>query len=133
MEAPMKPSYRWRCFACDKPNERFAGTCAACGFPANASGADIDRARASRGIDGVPARWTDMAVSSPPPRQRVPWSNWRKGAAIGGAGLLVIGAIAWRGSFSWNGFALALLAVMFGAILLMVACVARDLQQPSTA
>ena len=128
----MKPSYRWRCFACDLPNERFAGSCAGCGFPANASGADIDRARASRGIDGVPARWTEMAASRPTP-QRVPWSNWRKGAAIAGAGLLVIGAYAWRGSFSWNAFALAMLAVIFGAIMLTVACVARDIQQPSPA
>ena len=121
----MKPSYRWRCFACDKPNERTATSCAACGFPARARGADIERARASRGIDGVPARWTEVAAAMPR-RQAAPWSGWRKVLAIVGAVLLVIGAIASGSSFAWTGFAIALLAFMFGAILLMVALVARD-------
>jgi hypothetical protein len=44
----MKP-YRWTCHVCESSNEPAAKNCAACGFPAVASAADIEVERRSRG------------------------------------------------------------------------------------
>jgi hypothetical protein len=122
----MKRPYRWRCFACDKSNEPLATSCAWCGFPARASGTEIAKAQAAW-------RAGDSAVRIPysPPSARIAglqakWSGWRKGFAIAGAVLLAITAFAWTGSFSWPRLAVSLFACMFGALLLLVACVATE-------
>jgi hypothetical protein len=46
--------------------------------------------------------------------------------AITGAALLAISAYGWTGSLSWPRLGLSLFACMFGALLLLVACVAND-------
>jgi hypothetical protein len=122
----MKQPYRWRCFACDKPNEPQATSCSSCGFSARASGAEIARARAARGIAGYPERTPYAPPSKSVGESSTKWSSWRKGFAIAGAVLLAIGGSAWMESLSWPRLALSVLALMFGALLLLVACVARD-------
>ncbi|MBC5783052.1 hypothetical protein H8N03_08870 [Ramlibacter sp. USB13] len=117
--------YRWRCFVCDKPNAASATSCASCGFPARASGAEIERARAAwRGGQGL--RFADIAPSAAIAPSREKWSGWRMALAIGGAALLAISAYGWSGSLSWTRLALSLFACMFGALLLVVAFVAND-------
>jgi len=121
----MMQPYRWRCFACDSPNEPLAASCASCGFPARASGVDIDRARVAR-RQGAPVPMpyvpSSPSIGEPPAR----WSGWRKGLAIAGAVLLAVSGFAWSGSMSWPRLALSLLALMFGAVLLLIACLARE-------
>lgn len=122
----MSKPYRWSCFACDKPNEPSASSCAWCGFPARATGAEIDKARAAVRMGGLPA-----LIPGHPPSERTGvspanWSGWRKGLAIAGVVLLAISGFAWSGTLTWPRFALCLLAFMFGAVLLLVACVAKD-------
>ena len=124
--AIMERPYRWRCFACDEPNEPLATSCSSCGFPARASGAEIAKARAAWRTEGSPARRPYSPPSESIAESQAKWSGWRKGLAIAGAALLAISGYAWMGSFSWPRFALSLFACMFGALLLLVACVARD-------
>ena len=42
------PTYRWSCHACAASNPAGASRCVACGFPASASGIDIELERKSR-------------------------------------------------------------------------------------
>lgn len=122
----MKRPYRWRCFACDKPNEARATSCATCGFPARASGSEIARARAAwrPGDSGARLPYSPPSVSTAGSQAK--WSGWRKGSAIAGVALLAITAYAWTGLFTWPRLAVSVFACMFGAFLLVVACVARD-------
>lgn len=130
--AIMKQPYRWRCFACDRPNEPLATSCASCGFPARASGAEIAKARAARAIgasyahrpEGSPAVLVQGGVAK--------WSGWRKGLVIAGAALLAISGLAWSRPLSWPSFTVALLALIFGGILLLVACLATENTERST-
>lgn len=122
----MNRPYRWRCFACDKPNGRSATSCASCGFPARASGAEIAAAQAAWRSGGSALRAPDTAPSVSLAAPRVKWSGWRKGLAIAGVVLLAISVYAGMGALAWPRFALSLFACMFGALLLLVACVARD-------
>lgn len=122
----MKQPYRWRCFACDKPNEPSATSCAWCGFSARATGAEIDKARAAVRMGGSPALVTGRPRSEGFGVSPGHWSGWRKGLAIAGMVLLAISGFAWSETLTWPRFALCLLAFMFGAALLLVACVARD-------
>jgi hypothetical protein len=39
------PTYRWSCFVCHAGNAPEATACESCGFPANANGAEIERAQ----------------------------------------------------------------------------------------
>jgi hypothetical protein len=124
--------YRWRCFVCDKPNAASATSCASCGFPARASGAEIERARAAwRGGHGV--RYADSAPVAAIAPSQAKWSGWRIGLAIAGAVLLAMSAYGWTGSLSWPRLALSLFACMFGAVLLVVASVANDRRVAATA
>src|SRR3990170_3291870 len=93
-------AYRWRCFACDEPNEPLAASCSSCGFPARASGTEIADARAAWRAEGS-ARWRYIPSSEPIAESHAKWSGWRKGVAIAGAALLAIGGYAWMGSLSW--------------------------------
>jgi hypothetical protein len=122
----MNRPYRWRCFACDKPNAALATACASCGFPARASGAEIARARAAWGTGATAAhtRYSPPAASIAAPRAK--WSGWRKGFAVAGVALLAVTALAGMGSITWPRLAVALFACMFGAFLLLVACVATS-------
>jgi len=124
----MKRPYRWRCFACDGPNEPLAILCSSCGFPARASGAEIDKARFAWRSGGSAAvrQYSASLQSAAKPQPK--WSGWRKGLAVAGAALLAISGLAWMGSFSWPRFALSLFAGMVGALLVLVACVARDMR-----
>lgn len=121
----MNQPYRWRCLACDKPNEPLATSCSTCGFPARATGPQIARARAGRDIEGSPARYPYADAPAPTRPSPAPWSGWRKGVAIAGALLLALGATAWLGSLSLLGVAFSLLAFIFGALLLVGAWVPR--------
>ena len=124
--AIMERPYRWRCFACDEPNEPLATSCSSCGFPARASGAEIAKARAAWRTEGSPARRPYSPPSESIAESQAKWSGWRKGLAIAGAALLAISGSAWIETFSWPRFAVSLFAGMFGALLLLVACVAKD-------
>ena len=48
------------------------------------------------------------------------------GLAIAGAALLAMSGYAWMGLLSWPRFAVSLFAGMFGALFLLVACLAKD-------
>lgn len=122
----MKQPYRWRCFACDEPNEPLATSCSSCGFPARASGAEIAKARAAWRTGGSPGGGPYSPPSESIAKSQAKWSGWRKGLAIAGAALLAIGGYAWMETLTWSRFALSLFACMFGALLLLVACVPRD-------
>ena len=124
--AIMKRPYRWRCFACDEPNEPSATSCSSCGFPARASGAEIAKARAAWRAEGSRAQGSYGSPSESIAKSQAKWSGWRKGVAIAGAALLAISGYAWMEPLSWPRFAVSLFTGMFGALLLLVACVAKD-------
>lgn len=122
----MKLAYRWRCFACDKPNAASATSCASCGFPARATGAEIARAQAAHRI-GLPP----MASRERPPAASVAnplagLRGWRLGFLLVGAVLLAIGIYAGNGMLSWAGLGVAVLALIFGSVLVMIAWAARS-------
>ena len=122
----MKQPYRWRCFACDNANEPSATSCASCGFPARASGAEIAKARAARGIGGTYTHRPDSPPATLAEGSVAKWSRWRKGLAIAGAALLAISGVGWTQPFSWPSFTISLLALMFGGSLLLLACLATE-------
>lgn len=62
------PSYSWTCGVCDHGNPPNIESCESCGFPAHASGAEIERARAARlplTVGGEP-NTESQAPSGPP-------------------------------------------------------------------
>jgi hypothetical protein len=122
----MKRAYRWRCFACDKPNAASATSCASCGFPARARAAEIDRAQAAHRLGMAPPRGPDPLPRASLGQVAAGWKGWRLGSALAGAVLLVIGLYAAKEVLSWRGLGVAVFALMFGLVLLMVAWSARS-------
>jgi hypothetical protein len=111
------PQYSWRCFVCDSANEAGAAACSACGFPAGATGAQIEQARAVRsGVTKVHAppvpsfmESVHAALAPLPPHRRAV-------AVIGG--VLTLVGIAWfKVTFSWSGLAESALTFVAGVLL----------------
>ena len=126
----MRLPYRWRCFACDEPNEPSSTSCASCGFPARATGHEIARARAARGIEAFPARLYGPSAEAGG-FSLASWSAWRKGFVLSGAALVAVGAYAWIELSSWRGLGIAVLALLFGGVLLLMGCVRSDASTPA--
>jgi hypothetical protein len=123
----MKRAYRWRCFACDDANAASATSCASCGFPAVASGAEIARAQAARRMGAAPPLPSaERAPSATLAQALADWKGWRLGFGIAGAVLLAIGAYAAKDILSWRSLGVSMFALMFGLILLLVAWAARS-------
>jgi hypothetical protein len=95
--------------------------CSACGFPAGATGAQIEQARAVRaGVTKSRAQpapdfieSVHSALAPLPPHRKVV-------AVIGG--VLTFAGMAWfKGTFSWSGLAWSALTVVAGVLLLALA------------
>ena len=129
----MRRAYRWRCFACDQANAASATSCSSCGFPARATAAEIERAQSAHRIGLPPPPRTGKPSSASLAGALAGWSGWQLGFLIAGAVLLAIGALAAREVLSWRGLGVAVFALMFGMVLLMVAWAARNATPPAPA
>lgn len=128
----MKRAYRWRCFACDKPNAASATSCASCGFPAKATGAEIARAQAAHRRGVAPLQGIDRPAAASLRPSLAVWKGWQLGFGLAGALLLAIGLYAAKEVLSWRGLGVSVFALMFGLVLLMVAWGARSVPPRAT-
>ena len=118
----MRPSYAWRCFACSEANKAGACVCAACGFPACATGADIRAAEAVGGATRAP-----VAVIRPGSdlesiaEALAPLPRWRQVVAVCGAILSMAGCFGLKLTFSLVGVLWSMAGVASGLALMALA------------
>jgi hypothetical protein len=119
--------YAWRCFVCDEANVSTASVCAACGFPACATGADIAAAKAAKVAREAkvkarrPAVRQDSAIESFADALS-PLPPWRQFIAICGA-LMSLGGCIWlKVTFSLVGTMWSIVALVVGVALIGLAC-----------
>lgn len=117
--------YAWQCFACETSNPATASLCSACGFPARATGRQIDEARATRTTAAAkPIVQQERSASYAIAQALAPLPPWRQTLAVIG-GLLGAGGVVWlKLAWSFDGIAWGLGAMLLG-ILLMAAGIGR--------
>lgn len=106
---------------CDSANEAGTATCSGCGFPAGATGGQIEHARgvgaghSNSGVQPAPdfAANIQAALAPLPPHRKLL-------AVIGGA-LAFVGIVWFKVTFSWSGLAFSALATGAGVLLLALA------------
>ena len=109
--------YAWQCFACEASNSPGADLCAACGFPARATGRQIEAARASRATAARPRIvLADRSAIDSLIEALSPLPMWRKVLVIIG-GLLCTGGALWlKVTMSLAGVAWGLGALALGVV-----------------
>jgi len=113
----MQQPYRWRCFACEASNEASAESCTACGFPARATGHQIEAARATRNpqslllaaAPGLPSALTADVFDG--------LTGWRKVVSAVAMVFLGLGGIGLKAMSSWRDAGLSALALILGFVL----------------
>lgn len=130
----MNPKYAWRCFRCSEANEPLAGVCAACGFPACASGSDIAAARAARET-GAEARRPAVREASDLDSfadALAPLPLWRQVIAVCGA-LVSAGGCLWlKVTFSLVGVMWSIAGMVAGLALMVLAFAGLESSTSST-
>lgn len=127
-------SYAWQCFACDASNPPRADLCAACGFPARATGKQIGAARASKATAArpgiVPA---DRSAIDSLIAALSPLPMWRKVLVVLGGSLCVGGAFWLKVTMSLAGVAWGLGALALGMLVAGLSQVSRSTTPSSSA
>jgi hypothetical protein len=125
------PAYSWRCFVCESVNEAGIATCSCCGFPARATGSEIEHARKVRAgsahSHSQPApdftRSIQAALAPLPLYRKIP-------AVIGG--LLAFAGVVWfKITFSWAGIGMSLLTFGIGVLVFALAYYGMEHQEIS--
>ena len=134
----MKTPYVWRCFVCGEANQPAALTCATCGFPARASGRQIEAARAARNQDKavlvqrvkIEEKSTIGLVSD----ALSPLPIWRRVVAIVGSAVMLAGLLWFKVVFSFTEAAWCVVTVICGLAMLgyAYAGVAPDVRNQAT-
>jgi ribosomal protein L37E len=119
----MRAPYAWRCHICDRSNEAEVTACTSCGFPARATGKQIEVAKAAPGTP------TDLHKSADGPSKISilevlgPLSVWRKVVAVAGMLLAGGGGVWLKVTFSLVEAALSIGAFVAGLLILALAFV----------
>jgi hypothetical protein len=111
-------SYAWQCFICEASNQATAALCSACGFPARATGKQIDAARAAGTTTAAkPIELQERSAIDSIAQVLAPLPMCRQALAVIG-GLLGIGGAVWlKLTWSFTGIAWSLGAMMLGIVL----------------
>jgi ribosomal protein L37E len=111
--------YAWQCFACEASNPPGTDPCSSCGFPARATGRQIDAARAAKTTAAAkPIVLQKRSAFAAIADALSPLPMWRQVlAAIGG--LLAVGGALWlKLTMSFPGIASSLGATILGIVLM---------------
>ena len=109
------PQYVWTCYACSASNHAATETCSHCGFPAEARGAEIVRARAAHG-EGEPSRLSPLEEFGLAAEKMTPG---QKGVAAILIATMLIAAVLRRSAISDAlGWAVAVVIVVLAAFAL---------------
>jgi hypothetical protein len=111
-------SYAWQCFACEGANPPHIDHCTSCGFPARATGRQIDAARAAGTTTAAkPIELQERSAIDSIAQVLAPLPMCRQALAVIG-GLLGIGGAVWlKLTWSFTGIAWSLGAMMLGIVL----------------
>ena len=106
---PRRPApYAWQCFVCEASNPATAALCSACGFPARATGRQIDAARVARSTAAAkPILLQDRSAIDSFVDALSPLPMWRKALVVGGGSLFA-------GGMLWIKFTMSLAEVAWG-------------------
>ena len=84
------PTYHWTCHVCKASNAPGISICQACGFPAVASGRDIEAATTGKKIETL---LTKKELKRARREELAALSNWKKPIAVALWGIQFIGAL----------------------------------------
>jgi hypothetical protein len=128
----MKTPYAWRCFKCDSSNVAEENVCAFCGFPARATGGQIEAARATPYASNL----SEAIEASRKPsigELLAPLSPWRRTVAVTGM-LLFGGGLLWlKVTFSLTEAAVSVGASIAGLLVMGLAFAGAELPPVSAA
>jgi len=123
----MKSPYAWRCHICDASNSAEASTCASCGFPAKATGKQIEAAKALRTPKASITESSDDANKPSIAELLSPLTLWRKVIAALGM-VLIAGGLLWlKITFSFVEATMSVGAFAAGLLLLALAYAGAEL------
>lgn len=112
-------TYAWQCFACEGSNPARTDHCTSCGFPARATGRQIDAARtAGTTAAAKPIELQERSAIDSIAQALAPLPIWRQALAVFGGVLGAGGAIWLKLTWSFTGLAWGFGAVMLGIALM---------------
>jgi len=119
--------YAWQCFACEASNPPGTDLCAACGFPARATGKQIDAAHAKRTTAPAPIVLAERSATDSFFQALSPLPMWRQALIVVGGSLCLGGALWLKFAMSLAGVTWGLGALALGVVVLALLRIGGDL------